>query len=334
MKKGLLIFFSSILLFMNMQCKKADKITNVDENNDALTLSWNIINTTFEESSDGAIELTVSGGIPPYSFVWSTGATSQNVSGCPVGMYSVEVKDSGTSAITQSFEIKTSIISDEVLDVLFVGNSLTGYNNMPDIVAKFAEMNGKNIIVEQFIRYGQYLRGFYSEQSLEDIIRERKWDYIFFQSDDLVAFDQYYHYEKDSMSYLKNIVLHNNPDTKIFYLMVWPINGGTSFDGIDYTYEEHYNVIVSGMQKLATDIPCEIAPIGCAWNAVTPITLRNSLYDSDRAHPSLRGSYLSACVYYAILFKEKMRITNYYCGIEEDVALYLQNIGTSTVLKK
>ncbi len=41
----------------------------------------------------GSIELAVSGGIPPYNFLWSNGATTQNIAFLSVGTYAVTVQD-------------------------------------------------------------------------------------------------------------------------------------------------------------------------------------------------------------------------------------------------
>jgi hypothetical protein len=45
------------------------------------------------QGTNGSIELKVTGGRPPYSFKWSTGATTQNLSGLQAGSYNVIVTD-------------------------------------------------------------------------------------------------------------------------------------------------------------------------------------------------------------------------------------------------
>ena len=53
-----------------------------------------ITNESVSGADDGAISINVIGGILPYSFVWSTGATTQNISGLSQGYYNVLVTDS------------------------------------------------------------------------------------------------------------------------------------------------------------------------------------------------------------------------------------------------
>jgi hypothetical protein len=67
-----------------------------------LTLTTSTTATT--NGSNGAVSLTVSGGISPYTYAWSNGATTQNISGLAAGVYSVTVTGSngctGTTSAT------------------------------------------------------------------------------------------------------------------------------------------------------------------------------------------------------------------------------------------
>jgi hypothetical protein len=45
-------------------------------------------------AANGSANVSVSGGVPPYSFAWSTGSTSSFVNGLPSGIYGVTVSDS------------------------------------------------------------------------------------------------------------------------------------------------------------------------------------------------------------------------------------------------
>ena len=50
-------------------------------------------NSSVHGASDGSIDITVNGGKSPYSYSWSNGATTQDVSSLAAGTYSVTVTD-------------------------------------------------------------------------------------------------------------------------------------------------------------------------------------------------------------------------------------------------
>lgn len=58
-------------------------------------------------ASDGAVNLTVSGGTPPYSFTWSNSATTEDISGLVIGLYTATVTDSNGCVSVNPFFVDT-----------------------------------------------------------------------------------------------------------------------------------------------------------------------------------------------------------------------------------
>ncbi len=76
--------------------------------------------------SDGSIDVTASGGTPPYSFKWADGPTSEDRSGLPIGSYSVTVTDANGCTATTGATIgqpNLLVASQTHVDVLCHGAS-------------------------------------------------------------------------------------------------------------------------------------------------------------------------------------------------------------------
>lgn len=61
--------------------------------NNSLKLSWFVTQTSCQDDGSGAIDLTVEGGSGTYSYSWTTGQTTEDVSGLSAGFYDVTVTD-------------------------------------------------------------------------------------------------------------------------------------------------------------------------------------------------------------------------------------------------
>ncbi|MCF8371348.1 MAG: T9SS type A sorting domain-containing protein [Bacteroidales bacterium] len=71
----------------------------------ALLITYTKTDVSTAGGADGAIDLTVSGGNPGYTYLWSTGALTQDISGLMAGYYDVTVSDSNGCTAYETIEI-------------------------------------------------------------------------------------------------------------------------------------------------------------------------------------------------------------------------------------
>ncbi|MEP5620022.1 MAG: Ig-like domain-containing protein, partial [Gilvibacter sp.] len=72
----------------------------------AITSSGVITDVLCHGANTGAIDLSVSGGTPDYTYLWSTGATTQDISGLVAGDYDVTITDANGCEATDSFTVE------------------------------------------------------------------------------------------------------------------------------------------------------------------------------------------------------------------------------------
>ncbi len=76
--------------------------------------------------SAGSIDLTTSGGTPGYSWLWSNGATTEDISGLTTGTYTVVITDANGCSITKS---KTVGLTNTLVISAVVSNASCGLPN-------------------------------------------------------------------------------------------------------------------------------------------------------------------------------------------------------------
>ena len=89
----------------------------------ALVLS--MASTNAIDGNNGSANLSVNGGTPPYSYQWSNGATTQNITNLAGGEYSVSVSDSKNCTTSTSILIETITTPPTNNDIKFEHGLLT-----------------------------------------------------------------------------------------------------------------------------------------------------------------------------------------------------------------
>jgi hypothetical protein len=95
----------------------------------SITASFAVTDASCGGGTNGAIDLTVSGGVAPYTFVWSNAATTEDINGLAVGTYSVTITDANAIIVVDSAsvaEINTISISFTELNPVSCGGNNDG----------------------------------------------------------------------------------------------------------------------------------------------------------------------------------------------------------------
>ena len=77
---------------------------------------------------NGSIDADITGGTTPYSYEWSNGATTEDISGANAGIYTVTVTDSDNCADVQSYNL-TSLPGNLAISNTFVQNEFCNGND-------------------------------------------------------------------------------------------------------------------------------------------------------------------------------------------------------------
>ncbi|MBT3208234.1 MAG: T9SS type A sorting domain-containing protein [Bacteroidetes bacterium] len=112
-----------------------DSITLVEPTE--IILSFDITDATNITSTDGEINLTVSGGFTPYTFNWSNGETIEDITGLNSGIYSVIVTDSLNCTINSSVNIAYLNNISELLQ----NKSISLMQNVPNPFSQTTEIS-------------------------------------------------------------------------------------------------------------------------------------------------------------------------------------------------
>lgn len=234
-------------------------------------------------------------------------------------------------------------VSAQVKKVLFLGNSYTYVNDLPGLIQDLALSAGDSLYTDSNTP-GGYTLGYSPIQHLTNPtsinkIREGNWDFVVLQEQSqLPAIPAL----RDScmipaVEKLYDSVKLYNPCAEVLLYLTWGRRlGGTqcfvpNYCSADFTDFSQMQDSLTRAYKLAADaVNQPIAPVGEAWRLIIDQN-RMILHSSDNSHPSLNGSYLAACVFYSVIFKEPSSGLPYTAGLHNDTAAILQQAADNIV---
>ncbi len=175
-------------------------------------------------------------------------------------------------------------------NLLFVGNSLTYSNLLPQLVVKRAKEAHDLVINAHTIAYGNYaIIDHWDDGVVQLEIASGQYDYVIIQQGpSSQAFGRQVLIEYGA----KFKELCESNDTELVYFMVWPSR----------QYYHTFDGVIKNHEDAAAMNNALLAPVGQVWKRYFDSTQDFSYYGSDSFHPSLKGSQVAAEVIVNTLF--------------------------------
>ncbi len=202
--------------------------------------------------------------------------------------------------------------------ILFIGNSYTYFNELPQLLTQLAA--GKRVLqTERETAGGQTLEWHYGNGGGPGpaAIRKRKWDFVVLQDHSLRPLNDPDKFAQAAVL-LDHVVDEGGAQT-VFY-ETW---ARKATPALQPRYDEGYG-------QVAQVTHAYLAPVGAAWARVRAERSDIELFNVDGSHPTYAGSYLGACVFYAVIL-DQSPVGAPPLDLPAEVAAYLQRTAWQTV---
>jgi hypothetical protein len=174
--------------------------------------------------------------------------------------------------------------------ILFIGNSFTARNNLPDLIAQLAAAHGTSIEQHMISAGGASLRRHWNAGEALKAIESGQYSHVVLQEQSTLP-------AKNPKRMHESVRLFDEAikpaGAKTVLYMTWArLNAPESQQAISDAY-----------LSIGRELGAMVVPVGLAWQRFLREHETPALHDQDQSHPSLAGSYLAACVFYAVLYR-------------------------------
>lgn len=222
--------------------------------------------------------------------------------------------------------------------VLFLGNSYTYVNNLPQLIKDIALANGDTLVFDSNCPGGHTFNNHFNNATSLSKINAQAWDCVILQAQSQEPSFSPGQVAAQTLPYaikLDSLIKNNNPCTETVFFETWGRKNGDASNCGSYppicTYTGMQNRLRASYKLFADTTQSIMAPAGEAWRKSIAQNPSLELYSSDQSHPAIEGSYLTACVFYETLFHKSVLSNTYTAGVSSINVSFLQQIAHDVV---
>lgn len=218
-----------------------------------------------------------------------------------------------------------------VKSVLFIGNSYTYVNDLPNLLRQVSTAMGDTITVDSNAPGGYTLQQHCTNSTTLTKIAQGGWDFVIIQEQSQKPSFPPSQVEAEVYPYAKTLdsLIHvASPCAETVFYMTWGRKNGDAsncgFYPVICTFEGMQSRLRESYLQMAMDNNATVAPVGMAWKRIRDTEPQIELYNADESHPVETGSYLTACVLYSSLFHKPSNTCPYTYTLADSIAHKLQ----------
>ncbi len=191
------------------------------------------------------------------------------------------------------------------MQILFIGNSFTYFNDMPYTFLNMIKTVDPNARVES-LAYGGYTLSQYADENTEvgrlaiSKIVSYEWDYVILQEQSLLPC-------RNPEAFLEAVTklcgIISQVNAKVILYQTWAYEANSEkLAATGMSYEEMADKLKATYQTAAEATGATVAPVGELFSYVTKSNhITHLINRNDNYHPSTSGSYLAACVIFKLI---------------------------------
>ena len=215
--------------------------------------------------------------------------------------------------------------------VLFIGNSYTFVNDLPNTLVKLAQSAGNRLEIGMAAQGGWMLSDHLKSAETLNMLKTSRWSFVVLQEQSMLPANeaarntQMYPAARELASRIKAAGAKPILFVTWAHKDGWPENGNPNYESMQFAIDDGY-------MRLGQQLPATLAPVGYAWLALHQQNPQLNLWQEDGSHPNQLGTYLAACIFYTVIYHKSPEGLNYQGNLSSENAKLLQNIAAETVL--
>jgi hypothetical protein len=223
-------------------------------------------------------------------------------------------------------------------NILFIGNSYTYVNDLPQMFANVSASTFDSIAFSSSSTGGYTFNNHTQDANSLLKISQGNWDFVILQEQSQLPSFPIEQVNVEVFPYariLDSLIVAQNLCAETVFYMTWGRKNGDasncaswppvcSYLGMDSLLRLRYT-------QMATDNHAILSPVGALWRYLRTHNPTIELYSSDESHPSNAGTYAAACSFYSAIFRKDPTLITFNSTLSIADASAIRNAAKAVV---